>query len=141
MERSRLRRGLRLSLSWSNNTVFTRSDKILIILLIILSTVSYPAIKRLSPEGSFVQIEVEGETVAVVPMDQPGDITVTGRLGRTTIRIDEHGARFIDSPCADKKCISSAPVRDAGEIAVCVPNRVMIRVLGDNSEGTDFISR
>jgi hypothetical protein len=121
--------------------VFTRADKILIIALIVLSTISYPAIKRLTPEGSFLQIEVEGKTADVVPMDQTGNITVTGRLGRTTIRIDDHGARFVDSPCPDKKCVSSAPIRDAGEIAVCVPNRVMIRVLGNNREGTDFISR
>lgn len=121
--------------------MFTRADKILIITLIVLTAVSYPAIRHLSAGASFLDIEVGGETVMVARMDQDRDITVNGRLGPTTIRIDRSGARFIQSPCADKKCIEAAPVRDAGEIAVCVPNRVMIRVLGENRVKTDFISR
>lgn len=121
--------------------MFTRADKILIISLIVISAVSYPAIKYLSPGGSFLEIEVEGQTRMVVRMDQDRDITVQGRLGTTIIRIDESGACFIQSPCVDKKCIKSDPIEDAGEIAVCVPNRVMIRVLGENRVKTDFISR
>jgi len=121
--------------------VFTRADKILIIILIVLSAVSYPAIRHLSAGASFLEIEMDGQTKTVVRMDQDRDITVEGRLGTTVIRIDESGARFVQSPCADKKCIESAPVKDAGEIAVCVPNRVMIRVLGENRVKTDFISR
>ncbi|MBN2223800.1 MAG: NusG domain II-containing protein [Deltaproteobacteria bacterium] len=121
--------------------MFTRADKILIISLIVISAASYPALKYLSQGGSFLEVEVEGETMTVVRMDQDQDITVEGRLGTTIIRIDENGARFIKSPCVDKKCIKSAPIEDAGEIAVCVPNRVMIRILGENRVKTDFISR
>jgi hypothetical protein len=121
--------------------VFTRADKILIITLIALSALSYPAIRYLSAGASFLEIEVNGQPGTVVRMDQDQDITVEGKLGTTIIRIDESGARFIQSPCADKKCIESAPIKDAGEIAVCIPNRVMIRVLGENRVKTDFISR
>lgn len=121
--------------------MFTRADKILIIALIVLSAASYPVIKHFSAGASFVEIEVEGQTMMVVRMDQERDITVEGRLGTTTIRVDESGARFIQSPCADKTCLESAPIKDAGEIAVCVPNRVLIRVLGENRVKTDFISR
>jgi hypothetical protein len=121
--------------------VFTRADKILIISLIIASALSYPVAQYLSRQDSYLEIAVEGQTRRVVSMDRDRDVTVEGRLGTTTIRIDERGARFIQSPCADKKCIESKPIKDAGEIAVCIPNRVMIRVLGENRVQTDFISR
>ena len=121
--------------------MFTRADKILIISLIIISAASYPVAKYLASRGSYLEIEVEGQTRSVVRMDRDRDITVEGRLGPTVIRIDDDGARFIQSPCIDKKCIESAPIKDAGEIAVCVPNRVMIRVLGESRIETDFISR
>ncbi len=121
--------------------MFTRADKILIISLILISAVSYPVIKYLAPGGSFLEIEVEGQTMTVVRMDQDQDIEVEGRLGTSVIHIDKEGARFVQSPCVDKKCIESDPIKDAGEIAVCVPNRVMIRVLGENRVKTDYISR
>jgi len=121
--------------------VFTRADKILIVSLIVISAICYPVIKYLSPDGSFLEISVEGSPVTVVRMDQYRDIEVEGRLGTSIIRIDERGASFLGSPCIDLKCLESAPIKDAGEISVCVPNRVMIRVLGENRVRTDFISR
>jgi hypothetical protein len=121
--------------------VFTRADKILIISLIVISAASYPVAKYLASRGSYLEIEVDGQTREVVRLDRDGDITVEGKLGPTTIRIDERGARFVGSPCVDKTCIESSPIKDAGEISVCVPNRVMIRVLGESRVKTDFISR
>jgi hypothetical protein len=121
--------------------VFTRADKILIISLIIVSALSYPVACYLARQDSYLEISVEGQTRRVVSMDRDRDVTVEGRLGTTTIRIDERGARFIQSPCVDRKCVESDPIKDAGEIAVCIPNRVMIRVLGENRVKTDFISR
>lgn len=121
--------------------MFTRADKILIISLIIISAASYPVAKYLSSQGSYLEIEVEGQTRCVVRMDRDQDITVEGRLGPMVVRINEDGARFVQSPCVDNKCVESAPIKDAGEIAVCVPNRVMIRVLGESRIETDFISR
>jgi hypothetical protein len=121
--------------------VFTRADKILIVALILVSAAGYPVIKLTAPKGSFLAIEVGGERTMVVSMDDYRDIEVMGKLGVSTIRIDEKGARFVDSPCADKTCVKSAPIKDAGEIAACVPNGVMIRVLGNNDEDVDVISR
>jgi hypothetical protein len=121
--------------------VFTRADKILIVALILVSAAGYPAVKLATPKGSYLAIEVGGERTTVVAMDDYRDVEVRGKLGPSTIRIDETGARFVDSPCADKTCIKSAPIKDAGEIAACVPNGVMIRVLGSNGEDVDVISR
>ena len=121
--------------------VFTRADKILIVALILVSAASYPVVKLVCPVTSFLAIEVGGERTTVVEMDDYRDVTVMGRLGVSTIRIERDGARFVASPCADKTCVKSAPIKDAGEIAACVPNGVMIRVLGSDGEQVDVISR
>jgi hypothetical protein len=121
--------------------VFTRADKILIVILIVVSAAGYPLIKYFFQGGAYLEISVEGQVKETVSMDRYTDITVQGRKGISVIHIDETGARFTQSPCVDKKCIESAPVKDAGEISACIPNRVMIRVLGDNNISTDFISR
>ena len=88
-----------------------------------------------------LEIESMGEPYAVVKMDQRKTVTVPGSLGDSVIEIDENGARFIETAGADKSCIEQGYIANAGEMAVCVPNRVLIRVIGKGDIDADFISR
>ena len=125
--------------------MFTRADKILIIVLIIISAVSYPAIRYLFPGGTFISVEVAGEEVSAVRLGLNKEITVKGKIGESTIRFDERGARFVKSPCSDRKCIEAGYVRDAGDEIRCEENDVTIRVIGNGKwglrSGADFITR
>lgn len=121
--------------------MFTKADKILIVFLILLSLASYPAIRLLSERGSILEIEVSGEEFMVVPLNVDREIVVPGRLGDSVILIEDGKARFISSPCPHKMCIKMGLVKDAGEMAACVPNGVLIRVLGKGDIETDFITR
>lgn len=121
--------------------MFTKADKILIVALVILSLASYPLVKYFAKTGSSLEIEVMGEEYMVVPLDIDREIVVPGRLGDSMISIENGTARFISSPCPHKMCINIGPVKDAGEMAACVPNGVLIRVLGKGDIKTDFITR
>ncbi len=116
-------------------------DKILIVVLIILSLASYPAIRFFAKTGSILEIEVLGEEYMVVPLDVNREIVVPGRLGDSVISIEDGTARFKSSPCPHKMCIKMGSIKDAGEMAACVPNGVLIRVLGKGDIKTDFITR
>lgn len=125
--------------------MFTRADKILVIVLIVLSAASYPAIRHFFPGGTFITVEVAGEEVSTVRLGLSKEITVWGKIGESTIRFDERGARFVKSPCSDKKCIEAGYVRDAGDEIRCEENDVTIRVIGNGGwglrSGVDFITR
>jgi len=122
--------------------MFTRTDKIVIVALVLFSLAAYPIIKlRAAGDGVFLEIKTMGESYAVVEMDEPKTVTVPGLLGDSVIEIDENGARFIETAGPDTGCIDQGYITDAGEMAVCVPNRVLIRVIGNSGVDTDFISR
>jgi hypothetical protein len=122
--------------------MFTRADKIVIVALVLLSLAAYPIIRLRAPVGgAMLEIESKGELYAVVEMKQRKTMTVPGALGYSVIEIDENGARFIETAGPDTSCIEQGYITDAGEMAVCVPNRVLIRVIGKSDMETDFISR
>ena len=122
--------------------MFTRTDKIVIVSLVLLSLAAYPIIRlRSAGDAAFLEIKTMGESYAVVKMDEPKTVTVPGMLGDSVIEIDENGARFIETAGPDRDCIDQGYITDAGEMAVCVPNRVLIRVIGKSGVDTDFISR
>ena len=121
--------------------MFTKADKILIVVLILLSLASYPVIKFCAKTGSVLEVEVLGEEYMVVPLNIDREIVVPGRLGDSVILIEDGKARFTSSPCPHKMCIKMGSIKDAGEMAACVPNGVLIRVLGKGDIKTDFITR
>ncbi len=48
---------------------------------------------------------------------------------------------FIQSDCPDKVCIRSGRLRFAGQLAACLPNKVLLKIVSgdENREGPDII--
>lgn len=59
--------------------------------------------------------------------------SVGGPLGETVIEIHDGRARIVQSPCGKKICIRAGWLDAAGDVAACVPNRVSIALLGNDS--------
>ena len=123
----------------------TRADKILIGCLLILTLGSYPLIRDViaTGEGDMVRIEVNGREFANVSLQDDQTILVPGPLGNTEVVIHEHEVFVQDSPCRAKICVKMGHVSQAGQMVVCVPNKVSIRVLGKKGQDLpyDAISR
>ena len=57
----------------------------------------------------------------------------------TDIEIKDNQARIIRSPCLHKVCVKMGWVRHEGKITACIPNKVVVRVLGENPNGLDAV--
>ena len=121
--------------------MLTLPDKILIAGLVIVALASFPAIRHFHHEGKRALIELDGETVGNFPLDEDRLIPVEGKLGTTRVEISVKGVRVLDSPCPYKLCIKSGSIRRSGETLVCLPNRVVVRITGDEGEEVDAVSR
>jgi len=71
----------------------------------------------------------------VYPLSEDRRFEVPGPLGATTVLIEDGAARILDSPCPNKTCMASRPIRTAGQWMACLPNRVFVRVEGADDEG------
>ena len=68
-------------------------------------------------------------------------IKVKGRLYYNVIKIEDGSVSVIESDCPDKICKKHIPIRMSGEMIVCLPNRVVIRIEGFNEkQDLDYIS-
>jgi hypothetical protein len=65
-----------------------------------------------------------------VSLDVNREILVEGPLGHNRVVIRGGEAWIEEAPCRDKVCITMGKVRRPGEQAVCLPNRVIIEVVG-----------
>ena len=117
----------------------TRADKILIACLFALNVVLFARMDFSQRAGSWVVIEVEHKVVERLPLSENRVVHVTGPIGETEVEIKDGKARVRKSPCNRKLCIKSGYIQYADRFAACLPNRVVVRVLGSSDRGIDAV--
>ena len=60
-------------------------------------------------------------------------ITIEGAV-TNVIEITENSVYFSHSDCPDQVCVRTGKLTRAGQIAVCLPNRVIVRLVGAQDE-------
>ena len=111
---------------------FTKGDILLVVVLVFLSVASVAGVRNLYNGGKHVVVEVDGRHVLELPLDTDVIETVEGPFGKTVIVIENGTARITDSPCPHRYCIRMGNISFRGEIVVCVPNRVLLKISGGN---------
>jgi hypothetical protein len=79
---------------------------------------------------------VDGEVADVISLREDG---LYSPPGRPAVRITVRGGAvgFTASDCPDKVCIHSGFLSLRGQSAVCLPNRVVVRVVAGDGDALD----
>jgi hypothetical protein len=80
----------------------------------------------------------EGEYI--YPLEEERELKIPGPLGDTAVTIHNETVRVTASPCNEKICIAMGEISKPGSWIACLPNRVFIRIGGDDEEQTDATS-
>jgi len=119
----------------------TAADRLLFLLLIILSLSGIFFIREILPESQTVLIDAEGKPAYVLPLNEDRTVSVEGPEGKTIVEIRGKKVRIMDSPCRNKLCIRQGWVKTGG--VVCLPNKVVVTIRGheDNDQDVDAVTR
>ena len=104
----------------------------ILLLFLIAGCGIFFTVRGLGQKGSRVVVTAAGVKYEY-SAELDGTYTVAGELGPTTFEIKDGRVRIIDSPCPNKTCISQGWHNPL----VCLPNKVMITVEGENSVKTE----
>jgi len=61
------------------------------------------------------------------------------QVNEVMIEIEGNRARIVDSPCRDKLCLRAGWLERPGDVAVCLPQRVIVEIRG-TGRGVDAIA-
>jgi len=86
-------------------------------------------------------IEVSGRRDVRLAVSEDTVREVPGPLGQTRVEIRDGRIRILSSPCPLKLCVKAGWIDRAGEMIVCLPNEVVVRLPGDLPGGIDALSR
>ncbi|MBN1997159.1 NusG domain II-containing protein [candidate division KSB1 bacterium] len=118
----------------------TIGDKILLFFLAVLTVTGFLLTNTLRSGGLFAEIQVNGRHVATLSLLEDRQITVPGWIGPVEISVRNGKISVLSSPCLWKICVRSGPVSKAGDIIVCIPSKLVIRIFAKNMESLDAVT-
>jgi hypothetical protein len=78
-----------------------------------------------------VVISVDKSKNFVYPLNQNREIEIEGKLGTAKIIIRDGRVKITNSPCPLKICERKGWISKKGDFIICIPNRVVIRITGN----------
>ena len=93
---------------------------VLALLAAVLCMIFLPA------KGRSAEIYVDGTRVATVRLDHAKRISIGG----LTVVVEDGSIHVEDADCPDKICEKTGKISKAGETIICLPNKVIIKILG-----------
>lgn len=125
----------------------TKGDKLLIVMVIILSfsAMGYIRMLALSDAEKYVSVQVNGEEIKRIIFDPSlvgTTIPVKTQYGYNLIEIGDERVRVIEADCPDKIDVKQGYISNIGETIVCLPNKMVIEIKGlNNDTEIDIINR
>jgi len=121
----------------------TRHDKVLILVLFAVAVLGlyYTAITRAELGGdSYGVIMVNGEEYRRIELKEsvPSEFTITTPWGYNTVEVGNNRIRIKAASCPDQICVKEGWIERVNEMTVCMPNRVYIKVVGQETEIDDI---
>lgn len=77
-----------------------------------------------------LQVRDEHGVLGTYSLAQDRTIEIPGPMGVSRVVIAQGRVRFSQSPCRNQYCVHQGWLHHAGEVAVCLPNRVSVELLG-----------
>lgn len=117
---------------------FNKTDLLFMGVLCILALILLLVVSLSSPKGTTAQIYLHN--VCVMTCDLTEDsIFQIDQVPEVTFQIQDGKIRFLSSDCPDQVCVRTGFISLAGQTAVCLPHRLVIRIISDSPSDLDVI--
>lgn len=114
--------------------ILRKADAILISVFLFVGIIGLICYLGGKQEGQFVKVTRNGTVIGKYSLYKEAVITIEGDGGENTLTIKNGKADMSDADCPDKICVSHKPISKTGESIVCLPHKIVVEIISDNSE-------
>ena len=112
-----------------------KNDIILAVIVVAVAATGLLLLNVFKTEGSFAVVKIDGKETERYPLSVNTEVVIeTGDDGRNTLVIEDNKAFMKDANCPDKICEGHSKISYKGETIVCLPHKVVIEIVTEDSE-------
>lgn len=113
----------------------TKIDRFIFLFMLILSAASiiFTNVIFADRVAEFAVIEVDGREYGRYSLKEKEAkvLDIKTNFGQNTVEISYGGVCVLDADCPDKLEVKAGRISKAGEMLVCLPNRMIVRIEGE----------
>lgn len=108
----------------------TKKDLLLIAVILSISAAGFAVNYFINQKPAiYLEVSVDGQIIRTLPLNQDTDLMIGGVNGGSNHLVIQNETAWVDdTSCPDKICIHQGKIRLTGQMIVCLPNRVIIKV-------------
>ena len=122
--------------------LINKRDLVIILIIFILAACGliYSQLPFDSGNDIVCELYIENKLLNHIDLSKDANISVPGR--NVVLTVKGYAISFTSSDCPDKVCIRTGFLSNPGQVAVCLPNMVLIKIISLNvdKEGPDVIA-
>ncbi|HHX23082.1 MAG: NusG domain II-containing protein [Tepidanaerobacteraceae bacterium] len=116
--------------------MITKGDKVLIIFILLIAFLIFTGfhIYGFGEKKTYVLIEVDGKVQHKISLGDNGPktkINVPVLYGENIVEIDRDKVKMYYADCPDLDCVRQGWISRPGQMIVCLPNRIVIKIESD----------
>lgn len=126
----------------NQHTVFKIGDLVIIILVILLAAgILLIGMFRNGTQQKQCVISQNNQVISIIPLQEDANqfIEIGGDY-HNVIEVKGTQVRFLSSTCTNQVCVATGWIEYAHQSAACLPNYVLVEVVGGESVHVDAIS-
>ncbi len=109
--------------------------------IIVIVALAFLLMQLFKSEGSRVLITIDGKEYKTLYLDEDTTYKIQLENGEwNTVEIKDGRAGMLEASCPDKLCVKHRQIHYDNETITCLPNRVVLRVIGSEDSGLDAIA-
>ena len=120
--------------------ILKKMDIIIIVFLLILSFTPHLIFSNTLSKNyssTYVNIKTSGKVYDNIELSSfKGEktIVIASDHGNNTISINNGSVKIIEADCNDSLCVKQGLISNVGENIICLPNKLIIEIKGDESD-------
>lgn len=92
-------------------------------------------------EGSSVEIYRSGKLIGEFKMSDYSETSLVKQYGSLIVCITGDSVSVLESDCPDKCCVKQGEIRYDGESIICVPQEIVIKIVGGDKLEVEDITK
>ena len=118
-----------------------KSDYILIIAIVLVAALLWVGLRITGKAGTSVRVTVDGKIYGEYRLDDELEIRIGDEKSYNMLIIQNGEAYVAEASCPDKLCVHQGKIHYSGQSIVCLPNKVVVEVVGGEQSEYDAVAR
>ena len=120
--------------------LFRKADIVLFVVLIAISITLSVMSATWGKAGREAYVSVDGKVYGTYDLNKNQTVKIENGGHRNQITIEDGTVRMSCSDCKNQNCVKQGRISDTNQSIVCLPNRVMVEIRGEEDSKYDALA-